>query len=348
MRTLILYVFHQECHNLDIFIQRGLFDAPDKEFIFIYNHPQYGTEELHLERWGPILGRYSNVHLFVRPNLGQDFQGWNDTLFLPTNTLVQKIIHPPTPPSPSQNEITLQNNSDSLQNDENNSDSLQNDENNSDSLQNDENNSDPSSLGEVGVYLYQCFDKFIFINSTVAGPYLPVYVSGNWADAFTSKLSETVGIVGISVNFVSIGAQSTAPNISQQLISQMYGIKTHDLSHMQSMAFGLHRSSLETLIHAQLFSPSQIYPVNKHVVIMIGEIAMSVILRQAGYSMFSYLISQGEISPTRQDPTDNLWNDPHPYPLCELMFIKTVPHISFPERIRYEDHPPTSTHPTNT
>lgn len=35
----------------------------------------------------------NNVKLFVRPNIGYDFQGWNEALFLPESEIKYKVIH---------------------------------------------------------------------------------------------------------------------------------------------------------------------------------------------------------------------------------------------------------------
>jgi hypothetical protein len=288
MRTLILYVFHQECDNLRLFIERGLLDATDKQFIFIYNDPNYNSSDenslpasLH-DNWSFLFSQ-PNIHLLVRPNIGQDFQGWNSGLFLSRKTLDHKIIY--------ETEIAI--------------------------------DSD---------YLYRYFDKFIFINSTVAGPYIPSYVESDWADCFTSKLSDQVKIVGITTNFM---VHNHHPSITEA-IRQTYGIIHDDSTHMQSMIFGLDQVGLQVLIKYGLFSSGKIFPPDKLIIIILCEIGMSMILRYEGYSMFSLMKSQGLIPAARRDMTDNFWNRPIPFPLCELMFVKTMSYIRYIEKERYD------------
>lgn len=292
MKTLILYVFHQECDNLRTFISRGLIDTPDKEFIFIYNDPSFdiSTPQPTIVRSIPsslkdnwsFIYAHSNVHLLVRPNIGQDFQGWNTALFLPITSLKYKIIH-------------------------------------------------PDMVTDDYVYVHQCFDNIIFINSTVVGPYIPTYLNENWTDYFVAPLSETTKIVGISANFMATSIHCSIT----KLIEQTYGIVSNDHSHIQSMIFALDRIGLQILIKYGLFAPHKAFPPHKDLVIILGEIAMSVILRHEGFSMFSMMISQGLISSTRKDNTDNFWNHPSSFPLHEFMFVKTLSYTKFPEKDRY-------------
>ena len=87
MKTLILYVFHQDCENLDVFIKRGLIESQNLKFIFICNNLTPN-----LDTW-KFIDNYRNVNLFIRPNIGHDFQGWNEALFLPLSSFKNKIIY---------------------------------------------------------------------------------------------------------------------------------------------------------------------------------------------------------------------------------------------------------------
>ncbi len=52
--------------------------------------------------------------------------------------------------------------------------------------------------GEVN---YKDYKYFIFINSSVRGPYLPAYIdSSTWTQAFTSQFTDTIKLVGSSIN----------------------------------------------------------------------------------------------------------------------------------------------------
>lgn len=85
VKRLVLYVFHEINRNVEFFIKHGIINDPDIEYIFIQN-----GLAVDFNRWN-FLG--PNVRLFIRPNVGHDFQGWNDALFLPASELNNKIIH---------------------------------------------------------------------------------------------------------------------------------------------------------------------------------------------------------------------------------------------------------------
>ena len=85
--TLILYVLHEENDRFYNFIKRGLIDSETRKYIIIYNNPNYPT----CPNWD-FINKYDNVHLFNRKNIGHDFGGWNDALFLPSTMLNKKII----------------------------------------------------------------------------------------------------------------------------------------------------------------------------------------------------------------------------------------------------------------
>jgi hypothetical protein len=48
---------------------------------------------------------------------------------------------------------------------------------------------------------YQDYKYFVFVNSSVRGPYLPAYMDDiTWTQAFTSQFTTTVKLVGSSIN----------------------------------------------------------------------------------------------------------------------------------------------------
>ena len=276
MKTLILYVFHQGCENLDVFIKRGLIDSPDMTFVFISNNL-----EPNLDRW-KFIDEHSNVHLYIRQNIGHDFQGWNEVLFLPLKVLDQKIIY--------SKETELDNSA-----------------------------------------LHTLYDRFVCINSTVSGPYLPLYVQNNWVDCFTSRLSTDVKLVGISANFM--GGKFN-PHI-YSIIRRFYKIDPKDSVHIQSMAFCLDREGLDILIKYRLFYPGKQFPRNKMVLIYTCEIAMSSILRHEQKSLFSFMAGQGLINLKTTQEENDIWNIAMSFPLYEFMFVKANRGIVFPEKDRY-------------
>ena len=279
MRTLVLYVFHEECPNLDTFRKRGLIDSPDIDFIFICNNTNPD-----LEKWS-FLNNHDNVHLFVRPNIGHDFQGWNEALFLPVSSLQSKIIH-----------------------------------------------SFSDNLIDDKQRLHTLYDRFVFLNSTVTGPYVPSYVDKNWVDCFTSKLSDDVKMVGICVNFI-------AGHFNQyisDLIKTTYGIDSREHAHVQSMAYALDREAIEILFRYGLFKESKQFPQNKWNLVISSEIAMGTILRHEKKSLYSYFLEQGLVKYNQVSCTDNPWVRPGVYPVCETIFTKNTCIHTPGEQPRYD------------
>lgn len=86
---------------------------------------------------------------------------------------------------------------------------------------------------------YKNYDKFVFLNSSVMGPFLPSYCkkSFKWPLAFTDPLSETLRLQGISINVI------------------------HDPlnPHVQSFVFSMNKETLEYLIKKNLFTQKE-YP----------------------------------------------------------------------------------------
>jgi hypothetical protein len=284
MRTLILYVFHEFTDNVRNFIRRGLVNKSNKEFIFISN-----GANLDMKDW-KFLDSCSNLHLFLRQNIGHDFGGWNDALFLPSDVLDHKII-----------------------------------------------NSESHKHTDSIIHLHTLFDTIIFLNSTVDGPYIPDYCPCDWIDCFTSKLSDTILMTGITANFM----HDTPLNLCQ-LYAELYKIPYKDSVHIQSMAFSLNRIGLNILMKYKLFTKDKNFPVNKWLLICSCEIGMSSLLRHEGYSLFSLMKSQDEIKYNQVGDTDNMWVNKYPdksgliYPLYELIFVKTTPDIIFHEKSRYD------------
>lgn len=181
-------------------------------------------------------------------------------------------------------------------------------------------------------YLYQSYDRYICLNSTVAGPYVPLYVDLPWPYLFTSALSDNVKLVGITANFMR-----GCPDVSlASIISEAYGFMPPDTVHIQSMSFGTDQVGLQVLIAGGLFKPERQFPTDKWTLIGVGEVGMSVLLRREGFGLFSFLPEQGLIPPDRRDATDNYWNLRRWAPLMETMFVKTMDYIIFPEKIRYD------------
>ena len=80
--------------------------------------------------------------------------------------------------------------------------------------------------------LYRKYDKFIFVNSSVMGPYLPSYYKGKWTDIYLDGLQGNVKLFGSTIN--TIGNPSKA--------------------HVQSYIFAMDKTTLQYLINCEIFS----------------------------------------------------------------------------------------------
>ena len=48
--------------------------------------------------------------------------------------------------------------------------------------------------------LYKNYDTFIFVNSSVVGPFIPFYFDGKWSDIFLKGLNNNVRLFGSPIN----------------------------------------------------------------------------------------------------------------------------------------------------
>jgi len=80
--------------------------------------------------------------------------------------------------------------------------------------------------------LYQNYDTFIFVNSSVIGPFLPSYYKGKWTDIYLEGLQGNVKLFGSTIN--TIGDPLKA--------------------HVQSYIFSMDKTTLQYLIDQEIFS----------------------------------------------------------------------------------------------
>lgn len=81
--------------------------------------------------------------------------------------------------------------------------------------------------------LYKKYDKFIFANSSIIGPFLPSSFQGRWTDIFLNGLKDNIKLFGITIN-------SCADPIN--------------MSHVQSYVFSIEKETLEYLITCGIFN----------------------------------------------------------------------------------------------
>lgn len=155
------------------------------------------------------------------------------------------------------------------------------------------------------------FDRFIFINDTCRGPFLPTYIpkSITWVDMFLKEINEKIKIVG-----------PTWFNASyEQWVCDSLKVPIGQIKHIQSYCFGMDRDCLKLLLKNKKFDSIN---KNKYYIIKDHEIGVS-----------QFIINQGyDIKPFELSALINLEhldiNHPNKYsettinPL-EIMFIKT-------------------------
>ena len=81
--------------------------------------------------------------------------------------------------------------------------------------------------------LYNNYDNFIFVNSSVIGPFLPSNYTGKWTDIYLNGLQNNVKLFGSTINTC--------------------GSPLHS-SHVQSYIFAMDKNTLKYLIKCNIFS----------------------------------------------------------------------------------------------
>jgi lipopolysaccharide biosynthesis protein len=114
--------------------------------------------------------------------------------------------------------------------------------------------------------LYQNYDYFICVNSSVIGPYLPPNYTGKWYDIYINGLKDNVKLFGSTINTMS---------------------KPETWSHVQSYIFSMDKNTLEYLIKRDIFSFNYTKTFNE--TILKKEILMSRKIIENGWNIGSLL-----------------------------------------------------------
>lgn len=101
--------------------------------------------------------------------------------------------------------------------------------------------------------LYKNYDNFIFLNSSVIGPFLPSDYKGNWTDIYVNGLQNNVKLFGSTINTINNPLNE---------------------SHVQSYIFSMNKNTLEYLINCEIFSITN-YAKTKDDAILNKEVLMS-------------------------------------------------------------------------
>lgn len=116
--------------------------------------------------------------------------------------------------------------------------------------------------------LYQKYDNFIFVNSSVDGPYLPQNFNGKWTDFYINGLNENK-LFGSTINTLSNWQNNyykmvrlfggdiskTEPQWSNaEKKIKIIQDKPFKYAHIQSYIFSMNKKTLEYLINCGIFS----------------------------------------------------------------------------------------------
>lgn len=131
------------------------------------------------------------------------------------------------------------------------------------------------------------FDTYIFVNSSMRGPFLPPYYSPDWYEVFTSKLSNKIAMVGSSINLLPI------ESFHSDYFNKKFNYSPPYI-HVQTTAYALSSVGYRLLSKNGFFSVSQ--NLKKNDVISHYEILLSQIILNNDYSIASILPTHEEFS----------------------------------------------------
>ena len=100
--------------------------------------------------------------------------------------------------------------------------------------------------------LYKAYNTFIFVNSSVIGPFLPSYFKGKWTDIYVNGLHDNIKLFGSTINTC----------------------KDPFKAHVQSYIFSMDKTTLEYLIDCKIFSMTN-YAKTFNDAIYLKEVLMS-------------------------------------------------------------------------
>jgi len=119
--------------------------------------------------------------------------------------------------------------------------------------------------------LYKDYDSFIFVNSSVKGPFIPSYYKEKWTSIYLNGLSDTVKLFGSTINCcLSVHGPKAIDPVSE--------------SHIQSYIFSMKRDTLDYLIEEGIFTQKR-YITNFIELIIDREFKMSRLIINKGWNI---------------------------------------------------------------
>lgn len=144
----------------------------------------------------------------------------------------------------------------------------------------------------VNQYLIRPYHAFIFVNSSVRGPFLPAYENRSWTEIFLKPLTDKVHLVGASMNTPKHrNPQSDTAVTRENRISVAN-------PHVQTTAYAM---SAEAMLHLrEIGFYSVTAKLSKEEVITIYEIGLSDAIFQNGWEIVDLLSSNEKLDALRE------------------------------------------------
>ena len=135
------------------------------------------------------------------------------------------------------------------------------------------------------------FDAYIFINSSVRGPFMPSYCSSNWHEIFTLRMSNNIAMVGSSINLLPEGS------LISNYFKERFSFDPPYI-HVQTTAYALSSYGYCLLLKEKFFDVNE--NLKKNDVISRYEILLSQILLNNNFSIASILPTHEEFSVSKR------------------------------------------------
>ena len=200
------------------------------------------------------------------------------------------------------------------------------------------------------------YEHFIFVNTSVRGPFLPPYIGKSigksWDQILIELLEPGVGIAGTAI------ALTPVHHSIAKLYHAKYGVSPHNeqiLAHVQSTCYILPKASLQYLVNTGFYESAP--TLSKDETVRDYEIRLSQLLLAQGlnlkcvlpeYSQPDYRELKNDINPTSREGDSGFRNSyfgrtAHPY---ESMFIKTSRNTHSDQYLKQLAHSMASQKPT--
>ena len=136
------------------------------------------------------------------------------------------------------------------------------------------------------------YDAYIFVNSSVRGPFLPSYYFSKWYEIFTLRLSECCAMAGSTINLLSVDSGYSRAFKEKFNFDPPY-------IHVQTMAYALSSDGFSLLLSKGFFDAPE--DLSKNDVILRYEILLSQLLLNNGFNISSILPTYEIFSISKRD-----------------------------------------------